>query len=368
MDHVECVVAGAGVVGLAIARALALAGRPVLVLEAAEGLCAGTSGRGSGVIHGGLYYPPGSLKARLCVEGRQRLYDYAETHHIPHRRLGKLVVATSTQEDASLADIAATARENGVDDLAPLSAADARALEPALACTSALLSPSTGVVDAPALIRALLDDAEEFGAVTAFRAPLERAFRTKQGFVLDVGGAAPMRLGCSVLVNAAGHGAPALAAAVEGMPPERVPKAAFAKGSYFALRGPSPFTRLIYPLPGEGGLGIHLTAMLDGRVLFGPDVEWIEDLDYSVDAARADAFAADIRRYWPALPDDALVPAGAGVRPKIAAEGEPSRDFVIEGEADHGVAGLVNLFGIESPGLTAALAVAEHVRDLALRF
>ncbi len=366
MDQVECVVAGAGVVGLAIARALAMAGRQVLVLEAGEGLFAGTSGRGSGVIHAGLYYPPGSLKARFCVAGRKLLYDYAETHQVPYRRLGKLVVATSSQEDARLAEIAGLARENGVDDVVPLSATDARALEPALACTSALLSPSTGVVDAQALVRALQDDAEEFGAVTAFYAPLEYIYRAKQGFVLEVGGATPMRLVCNVLINAAGHGAPALARSVEGMPPERVPQAAFAKGSYFALRGPCPFTRLIYPLPVQGGIGTHLTLMLDGRALFGPDVAWVDGLDYSVDASRASSFATDIRRYWPALPDDALEPASAGIRPKIAAQGEPARDFVIEGEAEHGIAGLVNLFGIESPGLTAALAIAEHVRGLAL--
>ena len=368
MDQVECVVAGAGVVGLAVARALAMAGRQVLVLEAGQGLFAGTSGRGSGVVHAGLYYPPGSLKARFCVEGRQLLYDYAETHQVPYRRLGKLVVATSTPEDARLTEIASLARETGVEDVELLSADAARALEPALACTSALLSPSTGVVDARALVRALQDDAEEFGAVTAFQAPLERAFRAKHGFVLEIGGAAPMRLACNLLVNAAGHGAPALARAIEGMPAERVPHAAFAKGSYFALRGVCPFTRLIYPLPVQGGIGTHLTLMLDGRALFGPDVAWVDGLDYSVDATRAGSFAADIRRYWPALPDGALEPAGAGVRPKIAAQGEPARDFVIEGETGHGVAGLVNLFGIESPGLTAALAIAEHVRGLALGF
>lgn len=366
MDQVECVVAGAGVVGLAIARALALAGRQVLVLEAAEGLFDGTSGRGSGVIHAGLYYPPGSLKARFCVEGRRLLYAYAGAHQVPHRRTGKLVVATSPQEDARLAEIAALARENGVDDVTLLSAAEATDLEPALACTSVLLSPSTGVVDAHALVRALQDDAEEFGAVTAFHAPLEYTYRAKQGFVLEVGGAAPMRLACRLLINAAGHGAPAVARAIEGMPPERVPRAAFAKGSYFALRGACPFSRLIYPLPVPGGIGTHLTLLLDGRALFGPDVTWVDGLDYSVDATRAETFAADIRRYWPALPDGALEPAGAGIRPKISAKGEPVRDFVIEGEREHGIAGLVNLFGIESPGLTAALAIAEHVRDLAL--
>ena len=366
MDQVECVVAGAGVVGLAIARGLALAGRQVLVLEAADGLGAGTSGRGSGVIHAGLYYAPGSLKARFCLAGRRALYAYAQAHGVPHGRIGKLVVATSSNEDERLAAIAARARDNGVDDLRPLDAAAARALEPALACTSALLSPSTGVIDAHALMRALQDEAEEHGAVSAFQAPLRRVHREKGGFVLDVGGATPMRLGCRVLVNAAGHGAPALARSIDGMPGERIPRAYLAKGSYFALKGRSPFARLIYPVPVPGGVGTHTTPMLDGRTLFGPDVEWVEALDYVVGPGRAAAFAADIRRYWPGLPADALEPAGAGIRPKLAGPGEPDRDFLIESEADHDIAGLVNLFGIESPGLTAALAIAAHVSELAL--
>lgn len=366
MDQVECVVVGAGVVGLAIARALALRGRPVLVLEAAAGLGAGTSGRGSGVIHAGLYYAPGSLKARFCVAGRHALYAYAEAHGVPHRRVGKLVVATSGDEEARLAAIGARATENGVEDLQPLDAAAARALEPALACTSALLSPSTGVVDASALMRALQDEAEEHGAVSAFQAPLLRSLRGRSGFVLDVGGATPMRLGCRVLVNAAGHAAPAVARGVEGLATEHVPRAYLAKGNYFALEGASPFTRLIYPVPVPGGVGTHTTPMIDGRTLFGPDVEWVDRLDYGVDPARAAVFAADIRRWWPGLPDGALAPAGAGIRPKLAGPGEADRDFVIAGEAEHGVAGLVNLFGIESPGLTASLAIAEHVRELAL--
>ena len=264
-----------------------------------------------------------------------------------------------------LSAIAARGAENGIDDLEPLGGAAARALEPALACTGALLSPSTGVIDAPALMRALHDEAEEHGTVSAFRAPLERAWREKTGFVLEVGGAAPMRLGCRLLVNAAGHGAPAVARAVEGVCADRVPRAFFAKGSYFALAGRSPFTRLIYPVPVPGGVGTHTTPMLDGTILFGPDVEWIDGLDYAVDPARAAIFATEIRRWWPGLPEGALKPARAGVRPKIAGPGEPDCDFLIEGSAQHGVAGLINLFGIESPGLTAALALAEYVRELA---
>ena len=364
MDRVDCVVVGAGVVGLAIARALARAGWPVLIIEAGASLGAGTSGRGSGVIHAGLYYPAGSLKARLCLAGRPALYAFAEAHGVPHRRLGKLVVATSAAEDESLHAIAERAHANGVDDLAPLSAAAAKTLEPALACTSAYLSPSTGVIEAPALLRALQDDAEEFGAVSAFQAPLRAAARDKAGFVLDIGGATPMRLGCRVLVNAAGHGAPAVARAIEGMPAAHVPNGGYAKGNYFALDGAAPFSRLIYPVPVPGGIGTHLTIDVSGGACFGPDVEWVETLDYAVDPGRAKSFYADIRRYWPALPDHALRPAYAGIRPKISGEGEPARDFVIEGEAAHGIAGLVNLFGIESPGLTASLAIGDAVRDM----
>ena len=364
MDHVDCVVVGAGVVGLAIARALARTGVPVLVVEAAPDVGHGTSGRGSGVIHAGLYYPAGSLKARLCVAGRDALYAFADAHGVPYRRLGKLIVATSADEDARLLSIAARAAENGVADLEPLSARAARGLEPSLACTSAYLSPSTGVVDAVALMRTLRDDAEEFGAVTAFQATVLAAMRMTNGFILEIGGAAPMRLGCRVLVNAAGHGAPGVARSIEGFPAAHVPTGAFAKGNYFALSGAVPFSRLIYPVPVPGGIGTHLTLDVSGAARFGPDVEWVEVLDYAVDPTRADSFYADIRRYWPGLPDGALKPAHAGIRPKLSRMGEAAQDFVIEGEADHGVPGLVNLFGIESPGLTSSLAIGDYVRDL----
>ena len=367
MDHVDCVVVGAGVVGLAVARALARAGTPVLILEAAAGLGGGTSGRGSGVIHAGLYYPPNSLKARFCVAGRDMLYAFADAHGVPHRRLGKLVVATSAEENERIAAIVARAEANGVTDLAPLTARAAKDLEPALACTSAFLSPSTGIIDPQALMRTLRDDAEEFGAVTAFQAPLLGGVPEKAGFTVSVGGAAPMRLRCRILINAAGHGAPGFARSIEGMPAACVPVGAFAKGSYFTLEGAVPFSHLVYPVPVPGGVGTHLTLDIGGAARFGPDVEWVDGLDYSVDPARADGFYADIRRYWPGLPDGALKPAYAGVRPKISAEGEPARDFLIEDEADHGIPGLVNLFGIESPGLTSSLAIGDHVRDLALR-
>ncbi len=361
MDHVDCVVVGAGVAGLAIARDLARAGRQVLCLEAAAGLGAGTSGRGSGVIHAGLYYPPGSLKARLCVAGRELLYEFAELHGVPCLRRGKLVVATSSAEDTELDHIADRAAENGVTDLHRIDGVEARRLEPALRCTSALVSPSTGVIDARALLEALRAEAEEYGTVTAFEAPLDHVWVEKRGFTLEIGGAAPMRIGCRHLVNAAGHGAPALARAIDGLDPRHVPQASMAKGHYFRCAVAVPFSRLIYPLPVPGGIGTHLTIDPAGRARFGPDVEWVETLDYAVDPARADGFAADVRRWWPDLPQGVLEPDTAGIRPKIAGPGEPARDFMIAGEADHGIHGLVNLFGIESPGVTSCLAIGAHV-------
>ena len=364
MDHVDCVVAGAGVVGLAITRELARSGRQVLCLEAGAALGVGTSGRGSGVVHAGLYYPPGSLKARLCVAGKALLYAFADLHGVPCVRRGKLVVATSSAEDADLDHIAARAVENGVRDLLRLDGAQARELEPALRCTSALVSPSTGVIDARALLEALRAEAEEYGSVTAFEAPLEHAWVEDNGFTLEIGGAAPMRIACRQLVNAAGHGAPALARAIDGLEACRVPRAFMSKGHYFRCETPVPFSHLIYPVPVPGGVGTHLTIDPAGQARFGPDVEWVEALDYGVDPTRAAGFARDVRRWWPELPDGALTPDYAGIRPKIAGPGAPGRDFVIEGQADHRVPGLVNLFGIESPGVTSCLAIAEHVAGL----
>ena len=364
MDHVDCVVAGAGVVGLAIARELARSGRQVLCLEAGHMLGIGTSGRGSGVIHAGLYYPPGSLKAKLCVTGRELLYDFAVLHGMPCLKRGKLVVATSSDENVELDRIAARGAENGVNDLQRVDGAQARRLEPALHCTSALVSPSTGVIDAHALLDALRAEAEEYGSVTAFQAPLDHVTIEKEGFTLEIGGAAPMRIACRLLVNAAGHGAPALARAIEGLDPQHVPAAYMAKGNYFRCTAAVPFSRLIYPLPVPGGVGTHLTIDPKGLARFGPDVEWVTTWDITVDPARGAGFASDVRRWWPDLPQGALVPDTAGIRPKIAGPGEPGCDFIISGEGDHGVAGLVNLFGIESPGVTACLAIGAHVAAL----
>ena len=363
-ERVEAVVAGAGVVGLAIARALAQAGREVLVLETAEAIGTETSSRNSEVVHAGIYYPKGSLKAELCVRGRRMLYDYCASHGVPVSRLGKLIVATSVGEAAALDGIAARAWGNGVEDLRPISAAEAQALEPALHCTAALLSPSTGIVDSHRLMLAYQGDAEAAGAMIAFHAPILSGRKTDTGWSLEVGGAEPMRLDCDLLVNAAGLGAVALARRLEGLPAEAVPTAYLCKGSYYSLAGRSPFRHLIYPVPEHAGLGVHLTLDLSGQARFGPDTEWVERVDYTVDIARAEGFYAAIRRYWPDLPDGALQPGYAGMRPKISGPHEPAADFRIDGPARHGLAGLVNLFGIESPGLTASLAIARHVVDL----
>lgn len=367
METVECVVVGAGVVGLAVARALALTGREVLVLEAAEGIGTETSSRNSEVIHAGIYYPAGSLMARTCVEGKRRLYAYCAERGVPHSNCGKLIVATSEEEAGRLESIRARAAANGVDDLRLLSAAEAKAMEPALACTAALLSPSTGIVDSHGYMLALQGDAENAGAVFAFHAPVEGGRIVDDNAIeLRVGGAEAMELRCRLLVNSAGLHAPALARRIEGMPAQHVPGSYYAKGNYFTLTGRSPFSRLIYPVPVPGGLGTHLTIDLAGQARFGPDVEWVEHpLDYTVDPRRGDSFYAAIRRYWPGLPDGALQPGYSGIRPKIVPPSVAVQDFLVQGSATHGVPGLVNLFGIESPGLTASLALADHVLAVA---
>lgn len=365
METVDCVVVGAGVVGLAVARALALAGREVLILEAAEAIGTETSSRNSEVIHAGIYYPADGLMARFCVAGRRLLYAYCRDKGVPHRNCGKLIVATNAQEDAMLAGIKRRAEANGVEGMRVLTAAEAVALEPNLHCTSALLSASTGIIDSHAFMLALQGDAENAGAVPVFHSKVERGRRVSGGIEIDVGGAEPMSLRCRRLVNAAGLHAPELARRIAGMPAERVPGAYYAKGNYFTLAGRSPFTRLIYPVPVPGGLGVHLTIDLGGQARFGPDVEWIDAIDYTVDPHRADGFYAAVRKYWPALKDGALQPGYAGIRPKIVPKGAPAQDFVVQGPQTHGVPGLVNLFGIESPGLTASLAIAEHVLEVA---
>lgn len=362
----DAVVVGAGVVGLAVARALALAGREVIVLEQADAIGTGISSRSSEVIHAGIYYVPGSLMARHCVAGRRALYDYCASHGVPHRRCGKLIVAADEAERERLDGIAQRALDNGVEDMRVLSAAQAMALEPALACAGALLSPSTGIVDSHALMLSYLGEAQDHGAALALNAPVQRVGRGPGGRLsVMVGGEAPMRLDCRLLVNAAGLGATVVARRIEPMPAEQVPTIYYAKGSYYSLAGRSPFTRLIYPVPVPGGLGVHITLDLAGQARFGPDVEWIERPDYDVDIRRADSFYAAVRRYWPGLKDGALAPAYAGIRPKIVPPGAPAQDFVIQTAAEHGVTGLINLFGMESPGLTASLSLGEAVARMA---
>ncbi|OQY70553.1 MAG: FAD-dependent oxidoreductase [Rhodocyclaceae bacterium UTPRO2] len=331
-----------------------------VILEANAAIGMETSSRNSEVIHAGLYYPAGSLKARLCIEGRRRLYAFCERHHVAHRRCGKLIVATAPAQEENLAALESQSLQNGVDDLRPLTAAQAKALEPRLSARAALLSPSTGIVDSHGLMLALLGDAEAHGAALALKSPLLRAEARGDGFLLEVGGGEPMRLACGILINSAGLHAAKVAAAIDGLAARHVPALRYARGNYFALTGRAPFSRLVYPLPEPGGLGVHLTLDLGGQARFGPDVEWVETIDYSVDPRRADAFYAEVRKYWPQLPDGALQPAYAGIRPKLAGPDEPAADFLVQSAAMHGVAGLVNLFGIESPGLTACLALAEH--------
>jgi L-2-hydroxyglutarate oxidase LhgO len=360
MDEVDCVVIGAGVVGLAVARGLALAGREVMVLEAANAIGTGTSSRNSEVIHAGIYYPQGSLKARLCVQGKQLLYAYCAERGIGHSRCGKLLVATQPGQVAQLQGIIDKAAANGVPDLVLLTREQARALEPQLECIAAVHSPSTGIVDSHAFMLALQGDLENAGGVVALNSPLRHAECGRDAIVLIANDGT--RLRAKTVVNAAGLQAPALAGHFQGLAQGHVPTAYFAKGNYFTLSGRSPFNRLIYPVPEAAGLGVHLTLDLGGQAKFGPDVEWVDSPDdLLVDAARGDAFYAEVRKYWPALPDGALQPGYAGIRPKLQAPGAPALDFMIQGPEQHGVAGLVNLFGIESPGLTSALALSAHV-------
>ena len=366
METVDCVVVGAGVVGLACARALAREGREVLVLEAESAIGTVTSARNSEVIHAGPYYPPGSRKARLCVQGRDLLYAYCAERHVDHRRCGKLVVASGPEEVPALQALQARARANGVDDLQWLDSAAVQALEPALAVHAALLSPSTGIVDSHGLMQALWADAEAAGAILVLRTPLVAAQADAEGLVLQTGGRDPMRLRTQLLINAAGLQACQVAAQVLGPDSPHVPRPHYAKGAYFSLSSRAPFSHLIYPAPSDSGhLGVHLTLDLGGQAKFGPDVQWVEGPDdLVVDPRRGDAFYAEVRRYWPALADGALAPGYAGIRPKIHGPEEPAADFVLQGPSVHGIPGLVNLFGIESPGLTSALALGERVAAL----
>ncbi|UVA81043.1 NAD(P)/FAD-dependent oxidoreductase [Pandoraea commovens] len=364
MDKVDCVVIGAGVVGLAVARTMAMAGREVVVLESERAIGTGTSSRNSEVIHGGIYYPPGSRKATLCVEGKHRLYEFCASHGVEHRRCGKLIVATTDHQVAELEAIAANARASGVDDLQWLTAAEVAQREPALHTFGALLSPSTGIVDSHGLMLALQGDAENAGAMLAFEARVTGArVGSAEGIELDVEtDGVTSTLLANTVVNSAGLYAVDIARRFDGLASEHIPQRYYAKGSYFTCAQRAPFTHLIYPVPEPGGLGVHLTLDLGGQARFGPNVVWVDEIDYTVNSSDGDGFYAAVRRYWPTLADGALQPGYAGIRPKISGPGEPAADFRIDGPAVHGVAGLVNLFGIESPGLTASLAIAEAVR------
>ena len=369
MDRIQTIVIGAGVVGLAVARQLALEGQEVLLLESADAFGTGTSSRNSEVIHAGIYYPAGSLKAKLCVKGRQLLYTYCHERHIPHKQCGKLIVATAPSQVVQLASIQAKADANGVlgsDQLRLLSAAQAKAMEPELRCGAALWSPGTGIIDSHALMLSYLGDFENAGGLLALNSHFLSAQTLQsdgktQFVVRTVDGTEIL---AEKVINSTGLDAPLIARQFNGLSLDLLPKAYYAKGNYFSLMGRSPFSRLIYPVPESAGLGVHLTLDMAGQAKFGPDVEWVDSPhDLSVDASRGDAFYAEVRKYWPHLKDGALVPSYAGIRPKINSPHETAADFCIMGPASHGVSGLVHLLGIESPGLTSSLAIAFKVSE-----
>ena len=379
VDCVDCVIIGAGVVGLAVARAIALSpnfeGKQLLVLEAANAIGTGTSSRNSEVIHAGIYYPQGSLKAQLCVQGRAMLYDYCAERGIGHKRCGKLIVATNNAQVAKLQGIIAKAAANGVHDLKLLTRDEARALEPQLECVAAVHSPSTGIIDSHALMLSLQGDFENAGGLVVLNSPVAVVFIASTAIKIivnsvDENGISQItEIWTKNLVNAAGLSAPQLARRMQGLDTKHVPQDYFAKGNYFMLSGKSPFNHLIYPVPEAAanlaGLGVHLTLDLGGQAKFGPDVEWVKSADnLAVNPTRGDAFYDEVRKYWPALQDGALTAGYAGIRPKISAPNEPAADFMIQGLSDHGVAGLVNLFGIESPGLTSSMAIGALVAGM----
>lgn len=360
MESVDCVVIGAGVVGLAIARALAMSGREVIVLERENAIGTGISARNSEVIHAGMYYTPGWLKAELCAPGNRMLRDYAASHGVTFKMVGKLIVATNEFEERTLQDLLAKGRANGVAGLHAITTREVETLEPALAgrCSSALFSPDTGIIDTHGFMLSLQGEAEANGAALVFCAPVKAGRSTPSGTELVLGDADGTTLVAKTVVIAAGLGSCAVAKAI-GL--AQVPDAYLCKGNYFSLRGKMPFSRLVYPVPVSAGLGVHYTVDLNGRGRFGPDVEWIETEDYSVDPRRSEAFYAAIRHYWPALQDGALEPDFAGIRPKIQAPGTPAKDFVVAGPEQHGAPGVMALYGIESPGITSSLALAEVV-------
>jgi len=360
VEKLDAVVVGGGVVGLAVARALAQSGREVVILEAEDAIGTHTSSRNSEVIHAGIYYPRGSLKARACVAGKELLYEYCAAHGVPHRRSGKLIVATNQEQVGELENIQKKAHANGVTDVVWMTREQVVALEPEISCVAGLYSPSTGIIDSHALMLAYLGDAEERGAMLALKTHLLGAQVTTDGFVVH---SDQMDVACNILVNSGGLRAPSIAKLVEGYPAEKAPREFYAKGNYYSLTRRAPFSRLVYPVPEPGGLGVHVTLDLAGQARFGPDVEWVDRIDYAVDPKRSERFYAAIRKYWPGLPDGALSPGYAGIRPKTAGPKEPAPDFEVQGPSVHGVPGLVHLFGIESPGLTASLALSAIVLE-----
>ena len=364
IDRVECVVIGAGVVGLAIARRLAMAGKEVVVVDSADMIGTETSSRNSEIIHAGIYYPKDSLKALLCVQGKHALYDYCPAHGVSHEQLGKIIVATSEDQVSELERLKQVAYGNGVPDLEWMTPADVHEVEPAVFCVAALWSPSTGIIDSHGLMLAFQGDAESHGAMIAFMSPVTKGNVTDNGIVLEIGGADPMTVQADIVVNSAGLWAQQLAHRIDGIPKDAVPPSYLCKGNYYTLAGKAPFRHPIYPVPEKAGLGVHVTVDLGGQVRFGPDVEWVESIDYDVDPARADVFYEAVRRYYPGLADGAILPGYSGIRPKIQAPGENAHDFVIQGSDVHGIDGLVNLFGIESPGLTASMPIADRVANL----
>ncbi|MBI77270.1 MAG: FAD-dependent oxidoreductase [Rhodospirillaceae bacterium] len=361
VDSVDSIVIGAGVVGLAIARRLSMAGREVIVLEAMDAIGTETSSRNSEVIHAGIYYPKGSWKAQFCVDGKKAIYHYCRTHGVEYRNCGKYIVATSEEQITELARLKQAAIDNGVEDLEWRSPSDVSSEEPAVFCVKALWSPSTGIIDSHGLMLAYQGDAEAAGATIAFNSPVEGGLIGGDGINLSIGGNFPMEIKARVVINSAGLHAQKVAACIKGIPKDTIPPSYYAKGNYYSLVGKAPFKRPIYPVPEKAGLGVHVTVDLGGQVRFGPDVQWIDEINYDVDPKRAEAFYAAVRAYYPDLPDGSIQPGYSGIRPKIQAPGEAARDFLVQGSEVHGVSGLVNLYGIESPGLTASLAIANRV-------
>lgn len=370
MEQVDCVIIGAGVIGLAVAREMALQGRETILLERESAFGTISSARNSEVIHAGIYYPKGSLKAKLCVEGNGLLYEYCRSHQVATQPYGKLIVAADDAQINDLQAILYKAQNNGVPEIKMISGDEARALEPNLACSAALLSSSTGIVDSHGYMLSLLGGFEDAGGMIAYQSPLISAKpigqNAKDGFELEIGGSDGMKIQTKLLINCAGMSAPAVAQKIEGLKQEQIPKAFFAKGNYFSLSGKSPFKHLIYPIPEPGGLGVHLTLDMGGQAKFGPDVEWLdidieEQVDYTVDPKRAEGFYAAVRRYWPELKDGSLQPDYSGIRAKIVAPNTPAGDFCFDTPKEHGLAGLFNLYGFESPGLTSSLAIAKYL-------